>query len=1046
MILRQLFIRGFGKWENATFAFSPGFNLIEAPNEAGKTTLLEALLAALYGLKRDYVSQRKYLPQYERYKPWTAKAYGTVVEYEVLGQVYRLERNLDRQKDESRLYLLPEMADITRQYPQDKRRERNFVEGQIGLNRTLFEQVAILHPLPVEHADHLLDHLRGLSAYGDETSVAPLVEALEREIRAIGKTERGQTPYATVLRELRKATAEWERAQQRAQRLRRLEQEHREACQRLAEAERAVAACEERLAHVRAEMRRLDALRAREQERQVLLERRQRAAEALAEWNDAVEQLAQLDAALAEVRHAAAYQPGDAERARELADRVARAEQSAAEVEGRLSAIREALKALEKGNAYTVDWSAVSDADWQAYERAVERWQEATARLAQLGEESGQVPGAVDEAERAALRGALRALEAHQAELRALKEKQAEAEGRRAAAEAERAALRAQQNQRRELARRVAEKEGRLRQLRERQARASGRGIRRVGLALGAAFLALGGVLLLWQPLWGVLLAAIGVLGLVAVGWYGRSAAPADETRAVVDVLTREWEADQAALAALPTEEEIARRAEDLERQMADAAREAEEVARLVRGKERAVEQLLAQWNCADAEAFYALYHEALREADERERLRLLRDELQRQKARAWETLAACLEAWGVTPEADDPVGQAARLRAERSAYAEDAAKREALAREQAVLHQRWTEVQAELEADRAALAAILARNGVDTVEALAERDAAHRRWTALMVARSSAAERLEALKREADGAAREAALVKVEEALALLSGAATAAGEAEPDPTGTDEAECEGRTVPPSPLKASGETDAVARISARLEALRREEEALKEELSRHAAERDRLRAAASRLQGEMAALEGDGPELADLRSRLDVLGAEVRRLDDKREALERGLALLREVAKAMHRDVAPILNRHASEVMARITAGRYDVRVNPNERMAITAIEQETQSARPQDVLSRGTSDQLYFALRVALLKRFSYRTPLPALLDDSFAHYDDERLLRALAYLGELAKTHQVLLFTCRDRERAALRELGIPFTAIPLVREPVRAVQDA
>jgi len=119
-------------------------------------------------------------------------------------------------------------------------------------------------------------------------------------------------------------------------------------------------------------------------------------------------------------------------------------------------------------------------------------------------------------------------------------------------------------------------------------------------------------------------------------------------------------------------------------------------------------------------------------------------------------------------------------------------------------------------------------------------------------------------------------------------------------------------------------------------------------------------------------------------------------------------------------------------------------VRVNPNERMAIMAIEQETQSARSQDAVSRGTSDQLYFALRVALLRRFSYRTPLPALLDDSFAHYDDERLRRALAYMGELAKTHQVLLFTCRDRERAVLRELGIPFTAIPLVREPVRAVQ--
>lgn len=1039
MIVRQLFIRGFGKWENATFTFSPGFNLIEAPNEAGKTTLLEALLAALYGLKRDYVSQRKFLPQYERYKPWTAKAYGTVVEYEVLGQVYRLERNLDRQKDESRLFLLPEMADITRQYPQDRRRERNFVEGQIGLNRTLFEQVAVLHPLPVEHADHLLDHLRGLSAFGDETSVAPLVEALEREIRAIGKTDRGQTPYAVVLREMREVTAEWERAQQRAARLRALEQEHRRVRTQLAEVERVVAACEERLARVRAEMRRLDALRAREQERQVLLERHQRAVAALAEWNEAVEQLAQLDKALAEVSHAAAYRPGDAERARELADRVARAEQAVAEWEARLAAVTEALKELEKDTPFTVDWLAVSAADWQAYERAVERWQEATARLAQVGEEKGHAPGAVDQGERAALRGALRALEAHQAELRALKERLAEAQRRRAAFEARRAALRDQQQQRADLARRVADKEVRLRELRQRQARSGGKGIRRVGFALGAAFLALGGALALWRPLWGVLLAALGLAGL-ATGLRFRAAANGEETRAVLELLTREWEADRQALATLPTEDELARDDAELERQITEATREAEETARLVRGKERAVEQLLAQWNCADAEDFYALYHDTLREADERERQRLLREELQRQKGRAWETLAALLAAWGVVPEARDPVGQAERLRIERNAYAEAEAKRAALERERAALEQRLAEVRAELEADRAALADILARNGVKTVEALAERAAAHRRWTALTAARSSVAERLEALAREGDGRARQAALAEVEEALASLSGVAAAEGE---PASGQDVGE-EAEEDPHAQDSASrGAEERVARISARLVALRREEEALKEELSRHAADRDRLRADASRLQGEMAALEGDGPGPADLRSRLEALRAEARRLDDRREALERGLALLREVAKTVHRDVAPVLNRLASEVMAHITAGRYDVRVNPNERMAVMAIEQETQSARSQDALSRGTSDQLYFALRVALLKRFSYRTPLPALLDDSFAHYDNERLRRALAYMGELAKTHQVLLFTCRDRERAVLRELGIPFTAIPLVREPVRAV---
>ncbi len=59
MILRSLELKGFGKFEEASFEFRRGMNLIAGPNEAGKSTLMEAIPAALFGLREK-----------ERFKPW----------------------------------------------------------------------------------------------------------------------------------------------------------------------------------------------------------------------------------------------------------------------------------------------------------------------------------------------------------------------------------------------------------------------------------------------------------------------------------------------------------------------------------------------------------------------------------------------------------------------------------------------------------------------------------------------------------------------------------------------------------------------------------------------------------------------------------------------------------------------------------------------------------------------------------------------------------------------------------------------------------------
>jgi uncharacterized protein YhaN len=62
---------------------------------------------------------------------------------------------------------------------------------------------------------------------------------------------------------------------------------------------------------------------------------------------------------------------------------------------------------------------------------------------------------------------------------------------------------------------------------------------------------------------------------------------------------------------------------------------------------------------------------------------------------------------------------------------------------------------------------------------------------------------------------------------------------------------------------------------------------------------------------------------------------------------------------------------------------------------------------------LSEGTRDQLFLALRLALLER-RISEPMPFLGDDLLISFDDERTLAGLRLLAAAGKHRQIILFT--------------------------------
>lgn len=99
------------------------------------------------------------------------------------------------------------------------------------------------------------------------------------------------------------------------------------------------------------------------------------------------------------------------------------------------------------------------------------------------------------------------------------------------------------------------------------------------------------------------------------------------------------------------------------------------------------------------------------------------------------------------------------------------------------------------------------------------------------------------------------------------------------------------------------------------------------------------------------------------------------------------------------------------------VTNGRYsDVRVDSNLDMQVFSPEKNDWIV-PDEVLSRGTIDQVYLCFRLALLEVVAEGKSIPLVLDDPFLTFDEERLASTQKLMSEWATRHQIFLFTTRS-----------------------------
>ena len=133
-----------------------------------------------------------------------------------------------------------------------------------------------------------------------------------------------------------------------------------------------------------------------------------------------------------------------------------------------------------------------------------------------------------------------------------------------------------------------------------------------------------------------------------------------------------------------------------------------------------------------------------------------------------------------------------------------------------------------------------------------------------------------------------------------------------------------------------------------------------------------------------------------------------------------------------MKNTITPKFTRELSTTIEQITNGKYNnIQFQDEEGLVV---ELDNGSYIPASRLSVGVIDQLYLSLRLSMAEELS-EEKMPIILDESFAYYDQERLINILTYLTQKFKNHQIIIFTCTNREKEILDQSKINYKMIQI-----------
>ena len=193
-MLIQRMSAAFGRLRNETLQFQDGLNIIEAPNETGKSTWCAFLTAMLYGINSRERDKAGFIADKNRYAPWDGSSMSGRLECHADGADITLTRTTRRQT--------APMADFQAVYTGTASSVEgltgaNCGETLLGVSREVFERSAFIRQsgLAITQDSGLECRVASLISSGEEgTSYTEAYDALKKQLNRRRFNKSGQLP------------------------------------------------------------------------------------------------------------------------------------------------------------------------------------------------------------------------------------------------------------------------------------------------------------------------------------------------------------------------------------------------------------------------------------------------------------------------------------------------------------------------------------------------------------------------------------------------------------------------------------------------------------------------------------------------------------------------------------------------------------------------------------------------------------------------------------------------------------------------------------
>ena len=191
--------------------------------------------------------------------------------------------------------------------------------------------------------------------------------------------------------------------------------------------------------------------------------------------------------------------------------------------------------------------------------------------------------------------------------------------------------------------------------------------------------------------------------------------------------------------------------------------------------------------------------------------------------------------------------------------------------------------------------------------------------------------------------------------------------------------------------------------------------------------EKSRLREEKARLETELKTAFRNMADPEDLRREIARFDEQIAAKQEYFDAASIAREVLEESLLDARSSFGGALESETFRIFSQITGGAYDL-VTVSDEFGISAEKSDVFGSHEIEYLSRGTKDQAYLALRLAISKLITASEPLPVILDDALSQYDDKRFAFALDFLKSYAEDSQICLFTCHRFVSDSAKNAGV------------------